>query len=65
MGYRLKTHKGAAKRFRVTAKKKVKFKKSFSGHLMSAKSGKRRRRLRKGAYLQPTEAKRILRRIEV
>jgi large subunit ribosomal protein L35 len=65
MGYRMKTHKGAAKRFKVTARGKIKFKRSFSGHLMSSKSGKRCRRLRKAGYLQKTEAQRILRRIAV
>ncbi len=46
-----KTHKGVAKRFKLTAKGKVKFKKSFAGHLMSGKSGNRKRHLRKPAFL--------------
>lgn len=42
---KLKTHKGLAKRIKVTASGKVKFKKAFSGHLMSHKSGKKCRHL--------------------
>lgn len=44
-----KTHKGLKKRVRVTAKGKVKrSKKAFTGHLMSGRSAKQRRRLRAG-----------------
>ncbi len=48
---KLKTHKGLKKRVRVTASGKVKHKRSFSGHLMSGKSGRRCRRLRKAGVL--------------
>jgi large subunit ribosomal protein L35 len=40
-----KTHKGLAKRVKVTAKGKVKHRRAGSGHLMSSKNAKRRRRL--------------------
>ena len=46
-----KTHKGAAKRFRATAKLKVKRGAGGMSHLMSTKSGQRRRRLRRGAVI--------------
>ncbi|MDD5011445.1 MAG: 50S ribosomal protein L35 [Phycisphaerae bacterium] len=42
-----KTHKGLKKRVKVTASGKVTAHKSFTGHLMSSKSAKRRRNLRK------------------
>jgi large subunit ribosomal protein L35 len=42
-----KTHKGLKKRVKVTARGKVVRKKSFGGHLMSHKSGRRCQRLRK------------------
>ena len=55
---KMKTHKGMKKRFTVTATGKVKHKKSFTGHLMSSKSGRRCRRLRKPGLLQgPVVAK--------
>jgi len=40
-----KTHKGLSKRVKVTATGKVKRRRSFGGHLMSGKNGKRRRRV--------------------
>jgi large subunit ribosomal protein L35 len=42
---KLKSHKGLTKRIKVTASGKVKFKKAFSGHLMSHKNGKKCRHL--------------------
>jgi large subunit ribosomal protein L35 len=44
---KLKTHKGIKKRVKVTATGKVKFHKHNRGHLLSNKSGNRRRRLRR------------------
>jgi len=49
---KMKTHKGLKKRFRVTAKGKVRHGKSNAGHLMSHKSGDRCRGLRGAAYLK-------------
>jgi large subunit ribosomal protein L35 len=46
-----KTHKGLAKRVKVTARGKITFKRAGSGHLMSSKNAKRRRRLRSTATL--------------
>ena len=47
-----KRHKGIAKRFKITAKGKVRHKSAFAGHLMSGKSGSRKRRLRKPNFLE-------------
>jgi len=49
---KLKTHKGAKKRFKVSATGKVSHKRCGSSHLMSHKSGKQVRRLRKKAVLK-------------
>ncbi len=54
-----KTHKGTKKRFKLTATGKVRYRKSFAGHLMSSKSGNRKRNLRKAAYLTGAVAKKI------
>lgn len=43
---KMKRHKGLAKRFRVSAKGKLRYNKSNAGHLLTGKSGKRRRHLR-------------------
>jgi large subunit ribosomal protein L35 len=57
---KLKTHKGMKKRFKVSANGKVKHKRCGSSHLMSHKSGKQVRRLRKKSTLKVTaEARRI------
>lgn len=55
MGYKLKTHRGAAKRVRLTASGKVKRGKAFGSHLLTTKSGKRMRRLTGGATCSPGE----------
>ncbi len=54
-----KTHKGLAKRVKVTARGKVKAHKSFSGHLMSSKTAKRRRRLSKAFIVRGAVVDRI------
>ncbi len=48
---KLKTHKGIKKRVKVSKKGKVKRMKGGAGHLMSSKSAKRRRQLRKGVLV--------------
>lgn len=54
-----KTNKSAAKRVRVTASGKLKYSKAGSGHLLSSKSRKRKRNLRKAGILAKPETKRI------
>lgn len=56
---KMKTHKGLKKRVKVTASGKLRFHKSFSGHLMSGKSGHRRRGLRKPSFLTGRNARKI------
>lgn len=51
---KMKTHKGLAKRVKITANGKVRFKSANSGHLMSGKSGGRCRSLRKATILKST-----------
>jgi large subunit ribosomal protein L35 len=48
---KLKTHKGIKKRFKLTAKGKLRYKHPGAGHLMSSKNAKRRRRLGNAATL--------------
>jgi large subunit ribosomal protein L35 len=45
---KMKTHKGSKKRFRVTAKGKLKRHQACKKHLLSHKTGKRKRQLRGG-----------------
>lgn len=58
---KMKTHKGVKKRFKVSAGGKVRHRKTGTGHLLSGKSGKRRRRLRKGNEVVPVIAKKLRR----
>ena len=48
---KIKTHKGAAKRFGVTKNGKIKRGKAYRSHILNKKSTKRKRQLRKGGYL--------------
>ena len=51
MAHKMKTHKGMKKRVKVTAKGKIKFPKHNKGHLLSGKSGNRKRKLRQKKVL--------------
>jgi len=48
---KIKTHRGAAKRFSLTKTGKVKRSKAFASHILTSKTTKRKRNLRKGAIL--------------
>lgn len=52
-----KTHSGLRKRVKVSARGKVRYRKSFTGHLMTSKSGRRKQRLRRKGELLGTVAK--------
>lgn len=43
---KLKTHKGASKRFKLTGSGKFKYSQSFTSHILTKKSTKRKRHLR-------------------
>lgn len=54
---KMKTKKSAAKRFKITAGGKVKYKRAAKRHnLGHRKSAKRKLRLRKGGYVHPSSA---------
>jgi large subunit ribosomal protein L35 len=44
MAYKMKTHKGAAKRFKATAGGKLKHKSAFAAHILTKKSPSQKRR---------------------
>lgn len=52
---KMKTHKGASKRYKKTSGGKYLHKKAFSEHKLTHKSGKRRRNLRKKKAVDSTE----------
>ncbi len=59
---KMKTHKGAQKRFKVTGSGKVKRYRAFKSHILTKKTSKRKRRLRRPDIVSTNgEAKRIKR----
>jgi large subunit ribosomal protein L35 len=51
-----KTHRGAAKRFKVTGTGKVRRHHSMHSHILTKKTTKRKRRLRKSTEVSPAFA---------
>jgi len=59
---KMKTHKGAKKRFSITGTGKVKRMKAFKSHILTKKSSKRKRKLRQSTLIAtPGEVKNIKR----
>lgn len=56
---KLKTHRGAAKRFRATAKGKFKRHHSFARHILTSKARKRKRKLHKSSLVAPGDQGRV------
>ena len=56
---KLKTHKGAAKRFRITATGKIKRGHSHARHILTKKSNKRKRLLDIDALVAKADQKRV------
>ena len=54
---KMKSHRGAAKRFKKTGTGKLKRAKAFKSHILTKKSSKTKRNLRKTGYVNVTEAK--------
>jgi large subunit ribosomal protein L35 len=56
---KMKSSRGAAKRFRITGTGKLRRAHSSKSHLLTGKSGKRMRALRKWTLVDPADAKRM------
>jgi len=56
---KMKSHRGASKRFRLTGTGKVKRNKAYKSHILTKKSAKRKRGLRKATILTSADHKRI------
>ena len=56
---KMKTHRGAAKRFRKTGSGKLARTRANKQHILTKKSTRRKRRLRKSALVDPVDAKRL------
>ena len=58
---KIKTNKGAAKRFGKTKSGKIKRQKAYASHILTSKSPKRKRGLRKSSTVSAVDAKHIRR----
>jgi large subunit ribosomal protein L35 len=60
---KLKTHKGAAKRFKKTATGKVKRRHSFLRHILTSKAHKRKKKLSEAVLVSPADTPKVKRMI--
>ena len=60
-----KSHRGAAKRFKLTSKGKVKRSHALKNHILTKKSQKRKRKLRKSTLVSPAFEKQLRAMIKV
>lgn len=56
---KMKTNHAAKKRFRVSPSGKIKCAKAFKNHILTKKSQKRKRNLRMGRYVDPSNLSRV------
>ena len=56
---KIKTNRAAAKRFRKTGTGKIVFRKSFASHILTKKTSKRKRQLRKDQLLTKANQKQV------
>ena len=56
---KLKTHKGAQKRFKLTAKGKIKRRKAYASHILTKKNAKRKRNQKQATLVSKEETKRV------
>ena len=58
---KMKSHRGARKRLKLTGSGKVKRNKAYKSHILTKKPAKRKRGLRKSTTLTSADLKRMLR----
>jgi len=56
---KMKTHKGTAKRFRLTGTGKIKRANAFKSHILEKKSPKRKRAFKADSFVHPSDVKTI------
>ena len=60
---KMKTHKGAKKRFKITGTGKVKRLRAYKSHILTKKDPKRKRRLRRATIVSTNGETRVLKRL--
>ena len=56
---KMKSNRGAAKRFRVTGSGRIKRKRAFHSHILTKKDTKRKRRLRSATMVSKSDEKAV------
>lgn len=56
---KMKTHRGAAKRFKITGSGKIKRSNAYKSHLLESKTPKRKRGLRKAEIVSRGDERRV------
>ena len=62
---KVKTHRNAAKRFKVKGGGRIKREKAFATHLLTGRSTKRKRNLRKGTGVHHADLGRVRRMLKI
>ena len=58
---KMKSHRGAMKRLKLTGSGKIKRRKAYKSHILNKKSAKRKRGLRQATMVTSADLKRMLR----
>lgn len=58
---KMKTNRGAAKRFKATGSGKIRRSKAFTSHILTSKSSKRKRNLRQSGLIDAADTKAVKR----
>lgn len=58
---KIKTNRGAAKRFRKTGTGRIRRNKAFTSHILTKKTTKRKRDLRQGTLVSPADERNVSR----
>ncbi len=58
---KMKTNRGAAKRFKATGSGKIRRNKAYSSHILTKKSTKRKRNLRKSGLITAADTREVRR----
>lgn len=56
---KMKSNRGAKKRFKVSASGKIKHRRNYKSHILTKKSAKRKRKLRKYSYVHDSDTARV------
>ncbi|HKM17622.1 MAG: 50S ribosomal protein L35 [Firmicutes bacterium] len=56
---KMKTHRGAAKRFRITGSGKIRRNRAYKSHKLGKKTAQRKRKLRQSSLVSSNDARRV------